>query len=127
MTEMRTKGDRDVHPKAPHAFTSGVPNALYKLDNAGPHTARISQQALQDIHMFPWPAYSPNLSPIEHVWNIIGRRLHALPQPRSEDELWQMVEREWRAIPQEAIHNLIDSPSRRVAACIAARSGPACY
>ncbi|UYV84230.1 Transposase [Cordylochernes scorpioides] len=98
-----------------------VPNALYQQDNARPHTARISQQALQDVQMLPWPPYSPDLSPIEHVWDIIGRRLHALPQPRSEDELWQMVEREWRAIPQDAIRTLIDSLPRRVAACIAVR------
>ncbi|UYV66926.1 RFC2 [Cordylochernes scorpioides] len=84
-------------------YLQGVPNALYQQDNARPHTARISQQALQDVQMLPWPPYSPDLSPIEHVWDIIGRRLHALPQPRSEDELWQMVEREWRAIPQDAI------------------------
>ncbi|UYV72404.1 Transposase [Cordylochernes scorpioides] len=105
----------------------GVPNALYQQDNARPHTARISQQALQDVQMLPWPPYSPDLSPIEHVWDIIGRRLHALPQPRSEDELWQMVEREWRAIPQDAIRTLIDSLPRRVAACIAVRGGPTCY
>ncbi|UYV72839.1 hypothetical protein LAZ67_10000935 [Cordylochernes scorpioides] len=74
-------------------YLQGVPNALYQQDNARPHTARISQQALQDVQMLPWPPYSPDLSPIEHVWDIIGRRLHALPQPRSEDELWQMVER----------------------------------
>ncbi|UYV82610.1 hypothetical protein LAZ67_22000130, partial [Cordylochernes scorpioides] len=102
-------------------YLHGVPNALYQQDNARPHTARISQQALQDVQMLPWPPYSPDLSPIEHVWNIIGRRLHALPQPRSEDELWQMVEREWRAIPQDAIRTLIDSLPRRVAACIAVR------
>ncbi|UYV70282.1 hypothetical protein LAZ67_7002362 [Cordylochernes scorpioides] len=97
----------------------GVPNALYQQDNARPHTARISQQALQDVQMLPWPPYSPDLSPIEHVWDIIGRRLHALPQPRSEDELWQMVERDWRATPQDSIRTLIDSLPRRVAACIA--------
>ncbi|UYV84862.1 hypothetical protein LAZ67_X003755 [Cordylochernes scorpioides] len=102
-------------------YLQGVPNALYQQDNAQPHTARISQQALQDVQMLPWPPYSPDLSPIEHVWDIIGGRLHALPQPRSEDELWQMVEREWRAIPQDAIRTLIDSLPRRVAACIAVR------
>ncbi|UYV71889.1 K02A2.6-like, partial [Cordylochernes scorpioides] len=109
-------------------YLQGVPNALYQQDNARPHTARISQQALQDVQMLPWPPYS-DLSPIEHVWDIIGRRLHALPQPRSEDELWQMVEREWRAIPQDAIRTLIDSLPRRVAACIAVRgaSKPKCY
>ncbi|UYV65947.1 hypothetical protein LAZ67_3005966 [Cordylochernes scorpioides] len=108
-------------------YLQGVPNALYQQDNARPHTARISQQALQDLQMLPWPQYSPDLSPIEHVWDIIGRRLHALPQPRSEDELWQMVEREWRAIPQDAIRTLIDSLPRRVAACIAVRGAPTCY
>ncbi|UYV75203.1 hypothetical protein LAZ67_12002896 [Cordylochernes scorpioides] len=72
-------------------YLQGVPNALYQQDNARPHTARISQQALQDVQMLLWPPYSPDLSPIKHVWDIIGRRLHALPQPRSEDELWQMV------------------------------------
>ncbi|UYV69065.1 Transposase [Cordylochernes scorpioides] len=128
-------------------YLQGVPNALYQQDNARPHTARISQQALQDVQMLPWPPYSPDLSPIEHVWDIIGRRLHALPQlspiehvwdiigrrlhalpqPRSEDELWKMIEREWRAIPQDAIRTLIDSLPRRVAACIAVRGGPTCY
>ncbi|UYV74806.1 Transposase [Cordylochernes scorpioides] len=108
-------------------YLQGVPNALYQQDNARPHTTRISQQALQGVQMLPWPPYSPDLSPIEHVWDIIGRRLHALPQPRSEEELWQMVEREWRAIPQDAIRTLIDSLPRRVAACIAVRGGPTCY
>ncbi|UYV73127.1 Transposase [Cordylochernes scorpioides] len=105
-------------------YLQGVHNALYQQDNARPHTARISQQALQDVQMLPWPPYSPDLSPIEHVWDIIGRRLHALPQPRSEDELWQMVEREWRAIPQDVIRTLIDSLPRRVAACIARSEMP---
>ncbi|UYV80607.1 hypothetical protein LAZ67_19000941 [Cordylochernes scorpioides] len=108
-------------------YLQGVPNAFYQQDNARPHIARISQQALQVVQMLPWPPYSPDLSPIEHVWDIIGRRLHALPQPRSEDELWQMVEREWRAIPQDVIRTLIDSLPRRVAACIAVRGGPTCY
>ncbi|UYV78950.1 SNAI1 [Cordylochernes scorpioides] len=89
-------------------YLQGVPNALYQQDNARPHTARIRQQALQDVQMLPWPPYSPDLSPIEHVWDIIGRRLHALPQP---------------PIPQDAIRTLIDSLPRRVAACIAVREG----
>ncbi|UYV66959.1 hypothetical protein LAZ67_4003454 [Cordylochernes scorpioides] len=87
-------------------YLQGVPNALYQQDNARPHTARISQQALQYVQMLPWPPYSPDLSPIEHVWDIIERRLHALPQP---------------PIPQDAIRTLIDSLPRRVAACIAVR------
>ncbi|UYV62856.1 hypothetical protein LAZ67_2002164 [Cordylochernes scorpioides] len=92
-------------------------------DNARPDTTRIIQQALHDVHMLSWPPYSPELSPIEHVWDIIGRRVHALPQSLRR-RIVQMVESEWRAIPQDAIRSLIDSLPRRVAVCIAVRGYP---
>ena len=85
---------------------------LFQQDNARPHTARISQQALRGVQMLPWPAYSPDFSPIEHVWDLIGRRLQTLSQPRTDDQLWQMVDREWRTIPQDTTLTLIDSVPR---------------
>ncbi|GFU49080.1 transposable element Tc1 transposase [Trichonephila clavipes] len=72
-------------------YLQRLPNAMFQQDNALPHTARISQHALRGVQMLPWPAYSPNLSPIEHVWDVIGRRLQTLPLPRTNDQLWQMV------------------------------------
>ncbi|KFM66931.1 Transposable element Tcb1 transposase, partial [Stegodyphus mimosarum] len=75
--------------------------------------------------MLPWLPYSTDLSPIEHVWDVIGCRLQTLPLPRSEDELWQMVEREWRAIPQDTI--LLLTMPRCVSSCIAVRGGPTSY
>ncbi|GFX42022.1 transposable element Tcb2 transposase [Trichonephila clavipes] len=54
---------------------SSRPGAIYQQDNARPHTARLSQQCLQGYDVLPWPARSPDLSPIEHVCDALGRQL----------------------------------------------------
>ncbi|GFT54369.1 transposable element Tc1 transposase [Trichonephila clavipes] len=75
-------------------YLQGLPNAIFQQNNVRPHTTRISQHALRGVQMLPWPAYSPDLSSIEHVRDVIGHRLQTLPLPRTNDYLWQMVERE---------------------------------
>ncbi|GFY00894.1 transposable element Tc1 transposase [Trichonephila clavipes] len=54
---------------------SSHPGAIYQQDNARPHTARLSQQCLQGYDVLPWPTRSPDLSPIENVWDALGRQL----------------------------------------------------
>lgn len=71
------------------------PNSLYQRDNAQPHTACISHGALQGVHILPCPAYSSDLSPISNIQNVIGHHLQILQLPRSDYELWQMVNREF--------------------------------
>ncbi|GFV90503.1 transposable element Tc1 transposase [Trichonephila clavipes] len=48
-------------------YLQGLSNAIFQQDNTHPHTARIFQHALRGVQMLQWPAYSPDLSPIEHV------------------------------------------------------------
>ncbi|KAI3369321.1 hypothetical protein L3Q82_007572 [Scortum barcoo] len=47
-------------------------------DNARPHVAGVCQQFLQDkgIDAIDWPARSPDLNPIEHIWDIMSRSIH---------------------------------------------------
>ncbi|KFM72979.1 Transposable element Tc1 transposase, partial [Stegodyphus mimosarum] len=72
-------------------FLQSLPGAVFQQDNARPHTARIVKSffAAQQVQLLPWPACSPDMSPIEHVWDVIGRRLARDPRPvASADELW---------------------------------------
>ncbi|KFM63742.1 Transposable element Tcb2 transposase, partial [Stegodyphus mimosarum] len=51
-------------------FMSRHPGAIFQHDNARPHTARISLKYLRAVDTLSWPAKSPDLSPIEHIWNM---------------------------------------------------------
>ena len=92
-------------------YLQGVPHALYQQDNARPHTARISQHALQGVQLLPCPPVSPDLSPIEHIWDVIERRLQTLPPPRSADELWHVVDREWLRVSPAKVGLLPTEPA----------------
>ena len=41
-----------------------------------------------------WPSNSPDLNPIENLWNIVERRM-----PKNCGELKQFMEEEWQNIP----------------------------
>uniref|UniRef100_A0AAZ3R4Y1 Tc1-like transposase DDE domain-containing protein n=1 Tax=Oncorhynchus tshawytscha TaxID=74940 RepID=A0AAZ3R4Y1_ONCTS len=50
---------------------------MFQHDNAQPHVARICTQFLEagNVPVLPWPAYSPDISPIEHVWDALDQRV----------------------------------------------------
>lgn len=99
-------------------------------DNARPHTARIVSEYLQNsaINVMRWPSRSPDLNPIEHLWDIMGRRLRLLnPAPETLEALAEALREIWNGIDQDQIRRLIESMGRRCGAVIQARGGNTRY
>ncbi|GFV47314.1 transposable element Tc1 transposase [Trichonephila clavipes] len=79
----------------------GIMLVPFMDDNAPCHRTVAAEQLLEseDIERMDWPARSPDLNPIEHVWDFLGRRLEArtLP-PVTIRELRLALQDEWAAI-----------------------------
>ncbi|GFT22338.1 DDE_3 domain-containing protein [Trichonephila clavipes] len=49
---------------------------IVQQDKAKPHTTRVPMSCLTAYQTLSWPARPPDPSPIEHIWDMIGRQLH---------------------------------------------------
>jgi hypothetical protein len=102
----------------------------FQHDNARCHVARVFQDFLNQNHIrvLPWPALSPDLSPIAHVWDELGRGVrHRQIPPETLQNLRDALVHEWNNIQQTFIQQLIVSMRRRCEADVVARGGHACY
>ena len=68
--------DRILRPVVVPMFRQR-PGLTFLQDNARPHTARLRRDFLpnNNVNTLPFPAYSPDCNPIEHMWDVLGRRL----------------------------------------------------
>ncbi|GFV65214.1 transposable element Tcb1 transposase [Trichonephila clavipes] len=111
-------------------YLQGLATAIFQQDNARPHVARIVQRFFVNyqIELFPWPARSPDLLPIENMWSMVAQQLTQITPPAATpDQLWQRVEAAWSAVPQEHIQSLFEAMPRRVAAAISNNGGYSGY
>ena len=53
--------------------------AILMRYNARPHVARTCRQFLNrnNVNVLPWTAVSPDMHPIEHIWDYLGRKIRA--------------------------------------------------
>ncbi|GFV86573.1 transposable element Tc1 transposase [Trichonephila clavipes] len=114
----------------PHVIPYAGDSFVFQDDNARPHRARLVENMLEaeTIQRMEWPACSPDLNPIEHVWDILGRRIAVRPRPPATvRDLEIALLEEWNSIPQSLIDNLIASMANRCAAALAVRGDNMLY
>ena len=89
-------------------------------DNDPKHTARTVKKWFVDhkIDVMKWPAQSPDLNPIENLWNIVKKFINTV-QTKNKDDLWTQIQQAWYAIPVTTCRDLVESMPRRVQAVIA--------
>ncbi|GFW58535.1 transposable element Tc1 transposase [Trichonephila clavipes] len=105
-------------------FLNGLPGAIFQQDNARPHTARVAEYFIRHFQTPPWPARSPDLSPVVHVWDQLKRKMTSC---HSVHDLELAVQDLWAYLPQDNISSLINSMPDHVAAFITAGGDPTRY
>ncbi|GFX36574.1 transposable element Tcb2 transposase [Trichonephila clavipes] len=50
-----------------------APMSSFSTKHALSHTVKVSQDCLHTVTTLPWPALSPDLSPIQHIWDHLRR------------------------------------------------------
>lgn len=129
LTSHRYISDILLQHVVPYAGFTGE-NFLLMHDNARCHTSRATVRFLEEVRIstMDWPALSPDLNPIEHLWDVLKRRVRDRNHvPSNITELKAALLEEWERIPQELIKKLIGSMKNRLQNVIRARGGNTKY
>jgi hypothetical protein len=97
-------------------------------DNDPKHTAKDSQAFLltNGVIVLKWPSQSPDLNPIEHLWEHL-KRVFSGRGSRNGKQIFEQVKEEWERIPPEVCLTLVNSMPNRLREVIKAKGGHTKY
>ena len=98
-----------------------------QMDGAPCYRACITTAKFQedDIKLLQWPANSPDLNPIEAVWNLIKTRLaKRKPRPLTKEAMQAAIKSEWENLEACYFEDLVASMPVRLQAVIEVEGGP---
>ena len=99
---------------------------IFQQDNNSKHTSHLTHNWLETnkINILAWPPQSPDLNPIEHLWQHLKKKLAEYEtEPHGILKLWDRVEVEWNKIPVDICTNLIENMPRRIAEVLKVKGG----
>ena len=102
--------------------------AIFQQDNAPIHSANRTKLFLQHngIPTLDWPAFSPDMNPIEHVWAQMELKLQReYEDPEDSDQLFATLDVIWNELMDDVNYrvSLITSMRDRVQAVLDAEGG----
>lgn len=107
------------HHMEPYAFDSMPIKWKFMQDNDPKHSSKLVKNwfSAEKIDVLDWPAQSPDLNPIENLWNEVKIEI-AKKNYKNLDDLWSAVQEAWYAIPKIKCEKLVESMNRRCEAVI---------
>ncbi len=113
-----------VHPFMTTVYLSS--NGSFQQDNVPCHKDQIiSDWFLEhdnEFTLLKWPPQSPDLNPIEHLWDVVEREIHIMDvQPTNLQQLRDAIMSIRTNISEECFQRLVESMPRRIKAVLKAR------